>query len=103
MSSTLWEPHLDGALGLYQRDIDSVLRLSLGAGVYLGYAQITPPSGGQRFTTNTGGGALRFGVGWTMFRSSPVGLAIDLIGELGWIGSARVNTGQILIGPWFHL
>jgi hypothetical protein len=48
------------------------------------------------------GASFRFGGGVTLFADAPVGLAIDLVLDVGRLSGYDVTQGQFSIGPEFH-
>ena len=48
------------------------------------------------------GAALRLGGGLSFFGYAPIGLAIDLVFEVGQLGGITITQGQLLIGPEFR-
>lgn len=98
VQTTLWEPHLDYLFGFPG---ESTARIAAGLGVYVGTAAAKAP-GGPRITSSSTGGAIRVGAGVSFFALSSVGIAVDVVTEVGWIGSTVVANIQLLVGPELH-
>jgi len=98
VQTTLWEPHADYVFGIQG---EATLRIPVGVGVYIGKVTARAP-GFPRLTSTSTGGALRVGAGVSFFASSPVGIAVDLLTEFGWIGSTLIANLQLLVGPELH-
>jgi hypothetical protein len=48
------------------------------------------------------GASLRLGGGVTLFAHAPIGLALDLVLDLGRLNGTELTQAQFLIGPEFH-
>jgi len=97
VNGTLWEPHADIRWGLPG---ELFWRFALGVGIYIASATATAPAG--RASTSGTGVAFRLGLGVTILPREPVSLAIDFVGEGGWVGSTTILNAQLLIGPEVH-
>lgn len=64
-------------------------RIGIGAGLMVGNDGNT-------------GGSFRIGGGLSLFANAPVGLAVDLMVDLGYFADYRVTQVQLAIGPEFH-
>jgi len=97
VNGTLWEPHFDVRWGLPG---ELFWRFALGLGIYIASATASAPAGSAN--ANSTGAAFRIGLGVTILPHEPVSLAIDFVGEGGWIGNTTVFNAQLLIGPEVH-
>jgi hypothetical protein len=97
VSGTLWEPHFDVLWGLPG---ELFWRVALGGGIYIASATNTAPA--ARASVSSAGATFRLGVGVTFLSREPVSLAIDFVGEGGWIGNVSEWNAQLLVGPEVH-
>ncbi len=86
---TLWEPTADYVLKFGPPTQETVARMRLGGGLYIG-----PES--------KIGGTFRIGGGASFFNASRVGIGLDVVLEAGGFNGAWIGGLQLLVSPELH-
>gem|GEM_PF-6425866 len=98
--STTWEPHVDVLLPIFASAL-AAGRVRLGLGLLL--AEVHGLNTTAQAIHYTGvGGVGRVGVGVSLLPKSTLGVGVDALFEVGWMGGHYVSTIQLLLGPEVH-
>jgi len=104
VSATIWEPTIDYVAKLGPATQDTVGRLRVGGGMYIGPTRSCSQSTGT-CTSGSGsgiGGTFRIGGGASFLNAKRIGIGLDLVLEGGSYQGYWIGGLQLMASPEFH-